>query len=347
MTSEQFPVGVIGAGSFGTAVANLLAENSPVLLFTRSPERAETMRNKRISSGQNLHEQVEVTESLQEVAERCYLIFPIIPSEYFADMLSVLKEHLRPDHILIHGTKGLYVEPGLEHFGLDAKLYRRQVLTMTELILRDTVVLRVGCIHGPNLSAEIARGLPAATVIGSHFDQVINEGKNALRSPRFQVYGSYDVLGIELAGVLKNILAIGSGMVRGLEMGENARALLMTRGLSELIHLGKILDIDPRAFLGLAGIGDIIATCSSPLSRNYSVGFRLAKGEKLKGIIESMEETAEGVHTVQIALGLANAYKVSTPIIAMLHRILFEDAPVGESLQRLMSYRISKDVDFL
>ncbi len=345
--SEQPPVGVIGAGSFGTAVSNLLAENSKVLLYTRSPERAEKMRRERSSGGQRLHDQVEITESLHEVADQCFLIFPIVPSENFAAMIGELAAFLRPDHLLIHGTKGLYVESGTDRLQSDSKLSRKHVLTMTELILRETVVLRVGCLHGPNLAYEIADGLPAATVIGSRFDEVINEGKQALRSGRFQVYGSYDVLGIELAGVLKNILAIGSGMVRGLELGENARALLMTRGLSELIHLGKILNIDPRAFLGLAGIGDIIATCSSPLSRNYTVGFRLAKGEKLENILESMEETAEGVHTVQVALGLANAYSVSTPIIAMLHRILFEDLPASDGLQRLMSYRISRDVDFI
>ena len=345
--SDQLPVGVIGAGSFGTAVSNLLAENGPVLLYSRNPERAASIRESRESSGQKLHDNIVVTESLQTIAQQCFLIFPIIPSEFFSEMLKGLSPYLRPDHLMIHGTKGLYVESGVDQLTLESKLSRHNVLTMTELILRETVVLRVGCIHGPNLAAEIAAGFPAAAVIGSRFDEVINEGKQALRYPRFQVYGSYDVLGIELAGVLKNILAIGSGMVRGLGMGENARALLMTRGLSELIHLGKMLDIDPRAFLGLAGIGDIIATCSSPLSRNYTVGFRLAKGEKLSEIMSTMEETAEGVHTVQIALAMANAYGLSTPIVGMLHRILFEDTPAAEGLKRLMSYRINKDVDFM
>jgi len=345
--SEQAPVAVVGAGSFGTAVANLLAENNNVLLYSRLPERVELMESSRSSAGQPLHERVAVTHSLKEIANRCFLIFPIVPSEHFSGMLAELSPYLRPDHFLIHGTKGLHVEPANLQLGLESRLKRHQVLTMSELILRETVVLRVGCLHGPNLASEIAQGLPAATVIGSRFDEVINEGKQALRSNRFQVYGSYDVMGIELAGVLKNILAIGSGMVRGLALGENARALLMTRGLSELIHLGKTLHIDPRAFLGLAGIGDIIATCSSPHSRNYTVGFRLAKGETLPQILDSMEEVAEGVHTVQVALALANEEGVSMPIIGMLHRILFEDAPVTESLQRLMSYRINRDVDFI
>lgn len=345
--SDPQPVGVIGAGSFGTAVANLLAENGPVWLYSRSPERAALIRQERTSSGQDLHERVEITESLQQIAQRCYLLFPVIPSEHFRTMLLGLSPYLRPDHILIHGTKGFHVDAGVDQLRSESKLLRSQVLTMSELILQETVVLRVGCIHGPNLASEIAEGFPAATVIGSRFDEVINEGKHVLRSPRFQVYGSYDVLGIELAGVLKNILAIGSGMIRGLKLGENARALLMTRGLSELIHLGKILQIDPRAFLGLAGIGDIIATCSSPLSRNYSVGFRIAQGEKLSDILSAMDETAEGVHTIQIALALGNAYHVSTPIISMLHKILFDGLPAADGLRRLMSYRINKDVDFL
>ncbi len=344
---QPTPVGVIGAGSFGTAVANLLAENGPVLLYTRRKGLAGRINAERRCAEQQLHPAVEATEDLDQVARDCYLLFPVVPSEAFAPMLEQLAPMLRPDHLIVHGTKGLHVAEAPEKWSADTKLDRSQVLTMTELVGQRTVVLRHGCLHGPNLAREIAEGMPAGAVLASRFDEVINAGKSRLRSDRFQVYGSYDVHGIELAGVLKNILALGSGMVRGLELGENARALYLTRGLSELIHLGQILDIDPRAFLGLAGIGDIIATCASPLSRNYTVGFRTAKGEALDQILADMEEPAEGVQTLRIALGLANRYGVAVPITGMLYRILFEGAPAGESLQRLMRYRINRDVDFM
>lgn len=341
---DRPPVGVIGAGSFGTAIANLLAENAQVRLYTRRPGAAEAMRRDRRSAGQALHAEVRPTEDLEALARDCFLLFLVVPSANFAALLDRLAPHLRPDHILIHGTKGLHVTVDGP---VPERLERDEVLTMTELIGQRTVVLRSGCLHGPNLAREIADGLPAATVVASRFDEVINEAKAHLRSDRFQVYGSYDVHGIELAGVLKNILAIGSGMVRGLELGENARALMLTRGLSELIHLGRILDIEARAFLGLAGIGDIIATCASPLSRNYTVGYRVAKGEALDTVLASMDEPAEGVHTIRVAAALAERHGVGMPIVGMLHRILFDGAPAAESLQRLMRYRIRQDVDFL
>lgn len=347
-SSELAPVAVLGAGSFGTAIANLLAENRAVLLYARRPEAADSMREQRSSAGQPLHEGVEICTDLQEICERSYCLYPIVPSAAFHLLLDKLRDFLRPDHMLIHGTKGLHLDEDawqdLEAYG---SIKPSRVLTMSELILRETVAVKVGSLQGPNLASEIAAGQPGATVLCSPFDQVINAGKSHLRGSRFQIFGSHDLRGIELAGVLKNILAIGSGIVRGLGMGENLRALFLTRGLSEIIYMSAQLGVEVRSFLGLAGIGDIIATCAGPQSRNYSVGFRLAKGEKLADILESMEEPAEGVQTLKIAMGLSKNLGLSTPIISILHRSLFKDLPVDQGLKMLMRLPVDRDVDFI
>ena len=184
-------------------------------------------------------------------------------------------------------------------------------------------------------------------MVASHFDEVIETGIRLLRTDRFQVYGSKDLIGVELCGVLKNIIAIASGALSGLGYGENARALLISRGMVEMIYLGRALGGNTEAFIGLAGVGDLVATCSTTLSRNFTVGHRLAKGEKLHQIIGSMEETAEGINTIKIARKLANFYKVRMPILDMLHKVLFENLTVEEALQYLMKYPFNVDIDFL
>ncbi|MFN0275800.1 MAG: NAD(P)H-dependent glycerol-3-phosphate dehydrogenase [Chitinophagales bacterium] len=346
--SDKESVGVIGTGSFGTVVANLLAENRHVYLYSRRKEFAEQAQNTRLIHQQNLHKNITVVNDLALVAKECFLLFPVIPSNNFKEVIRNMSSYLRPDHILIHGTKGLALKKkGKKRLQKKQKIAREKVMTMSELIRRETSVVRVGCIAGPNLAKEMQQHLPAATVIASRFDEVIHEGQKALKSSRFQVYASYDIEGVELAGVLKNILAIGSGICSGLHLGENARALLITKGLAEIIHLSKHLGAEEKSFLGLAGIGDIIATCSSPTSRNYTVGFRLAKGEKIQDILSSMEEVAEGVNTIKIAHGLANHYKVNCPIIKTLYEGIYSGLSIEAGLEYLMGYRFSMDVEFI
>ena len=343
---SEKPVGVIGAGSFGTAIANILAEKSKVLLYARNETVVSNIENQGMSSGQKLHENVSGTNQLQEIANQCDILFPIVPSSNFRSLIKDLSEYLHPYHILIHGTKGMDVSIPAE--GEQAtKLDRDQVKTMSEIIQDESLVVRVGCLAGPNLARELADLQPAATVVASHFDEVIEAGIRLLRNDRFQVYGSKDLIGVELCGVLKNIIAIASGALSGLGYGENARALLISRGMVEMIYLGRALGGNTEAFIGLAGVGDLVATCSSTLSRNFSVGFRLAKGESLAQIVDSMEETAEGINTIKIAKKLANFYKVRAPILEMLHKVLFENLTVEEALQYLMKYPFNVDIDFL
>lgn len=342
------PIGVIGAGSFGTAVANMLAENNEVLLYARSQETLEEMKIRKTGNERSLNARVNPTGNIQQLAEDCDIIFPVVPSANFRKMMQQISPYLHPYHILIHGTKGLDINLP-EHLSKESQLpvSRKFVRTMSEVIREESVVVRVGCLAGPNLAKELQDRQPAATVVASHFSEVINEGQRLLRNDLFQVYGSSDLIGIELCGVLKNIIAIASGALSGLGLGENARALLISRGMVEMIYLGKALGGNTEAFIGLAGVGDLVATCSSTLSRNYTVGYRLAKGNTLDDIINTMEETAEGVNTIRITKRLADYYKVRAPITQTLYKVLFKGMTIEEALQYLMRYPLNVDVDFL
>lgn len=342
------PVGVLGAGSFGTVIANLLAINQPVMLYSRRQEMVDAILATRTYNGREVHPNVQPTTDAAAVLANCLLVFPTVPSAFMRDLIQELSGSLRSDHILIHATKGLDVRGGRDLLNNPHHVFQRKdIRTMSEVILEESVVLRVGALAGPNLAGEIIIGKPAATVIASTFDEVIDMGRKALRSANFQVYGNHDITGVELSGVLKNAIAIGAGVLTGLEMGENARALLITKGLGEMIRLGQAMGSDTSAFFGLAGIGDLIATCNSPLSRNHTVGYRLAMGETLDNILASSQEVAEGINTIRIARHLGQQYDIRLPIINTLHAVLFEGFHPKDALSRLMSFSYGKDVDFL
>lgn len=339
------PYGVIGAGSFGTAIADLISENGEVLIYARKQDLVDSINNTHQHFGVTLKSNVRATSDLQEVAAKCRLIFPVVPSENFRAMMRIFGRYLKPYHILIHGTKGFDIlhRDGNEKRPMSAD----DVHTMSDVILQESVTLRVGCLSGPNLAGEILDGQPAATVIASNYTEVIETGKKALRSSRFQVFGSYSMRGAELAGALKNLIAIGAGIVGGKGFGHNTRALLISRGLIEMIYLGKALGGEPRPFLGTAGIGDLVATAASTKSRNYTLGYRLAKGESLAQIQENMEELAEGVRTLKLAKEIAETYKVHAPITKMLNRVVFHNFDIDKAIRLLIEYPYDVDVDFI
>ena len=343
------PVGVIGSGSFGTVVSNLLAENGPTILYSRRPEVVEEINKNRFYKGQQMHDDLSATDDVELICSSCDLIFPSVPSANFREMMQTFSPFLGPNHILIHCTKGFDIRlpEGKDLFDEGLKIKPKEILSMSEVILEESSVLRVGCLSGPNLSGEIANRHPAAAVIASKFDEVIALGQAAIRSKRFQIYGSRDIIGVELGGVLKNIMAIAAGGLSGMGYGQNALSFLISRGLSEIVRLGSALGAEPQAFLGLAGIGDLIATCTSPLSRNFTVGLRLAQGETLDYILETSEEVAEGVKTTRICKKLADSLGLKVPLITTIYNVLFKDLDVKEALQRLMEYRWGTDVDFL
>lgn len=342
-------IAVVGAGSFGTAVANILAENNKkVLLHARTPEKALLLQETRESSGCSLHDNIEVINDLERIGKTCEVIFPVVPSANFRSMMKELGPFLKPYHILIHGTKGfdLHVKDPSK-INSRNPLTREHVRTMSEVILEESSVVRVGCLAGPNLAKELSEKKPAASVVASHFNEVIRVGQNLLKNDRFLIYGSNDLIGIELCGILKNIIAVGAGTIGGLKLGENARALFVSRGLVEMVYIGKTLGGNAQAFLGLAGVGDLIATSASNLSRNYTVGYRLANGESIDAIIASMEEVAEGVKTIEIINKLAKSYKVRCPITETLYKIIRKEMTVNEAHTYFMKFPFRAEIDFI
>jgi len=341
------PVGVIGAGSFGTTVAYLLSYNTDVLLFSRNEETVRNINENNTWNSISLSPRIKATSDIQQITETCDLIFPVVPSSNFTEMITSFAPYLKPYHIMVHGTKGFGLKGINESDLTTARIDRSNVRTMSEIIMEESCVIRIGCLSGPNLAKEILNGQPAAAVIASRFDEVRKIGHMALDSKVFAVFGSEDIIGAELAGALKNVIAVASGVLGGLNMGKNIQSMLITRGLREMIYIGRALGAEARAFLGTAGIGDLIATATSENSRNYSFGLRLAQGETVQDIINSQTELAEGVRTTKIVQQIASNYKVNIPIMTILYKVLYEDFKIENAIDVLMRFPYDMDVDFL
>ena len=347
-SSKSKKIGVVGVGSFGTAIANMLAEKSEVMVYARKAEVVDEVNMSHSVWGREINPTIRATTDPSGLCRDCDILFFMVPSSGFLEVVRNFAPFLYPYHMIIHGTKGLALNLGKgESLETIQKLKRSQIWTMSEVILQETVAVRVGCLAGPNISKELSLGHPAATVIASKYNEVILEGQRLLRSERFQVYGNSDIIGVELSGVLKNIIAIASGALAGLGLGENAKGLLISRGMVEMVHLSKALGGSVQSVMGLAGVGDLVTTCNSVDSRNFTVGFRLAKGETLGQILATMDEVAEGINTVRIVDAFIKTAGIRAPITENLHRVLFEDLSISEALQALMKYPFSVDVDFV
>jgi len=340
------PVGVIGAGSFGTSIAKILSKNTDVYVFSRKEETTRRINEEHTNLGIKLKENIRGINDMKKLAEECDVIFPIVPSASFRTAIKSLSPFIKPYHIVIHGTKGLDVTD-YKMDELDKNINRSNVHTMSEIIVQETTALRVGCLSGPNLAKEILQNKPTATVIASRFDEVIHAGEGLLNTDTFHVFGTNDILGAEFAGAFKNAIAIGSGMLSGLEMGKNLQSILITRGLREMIFLAKALGADIKTFFGTAGIGDLVATTTSSNSRNFSFGRRIGEGEKASKVLATSQELAEGYRTVAIMNFLAIHYKIRLPIIKMIYSIIYEDFDPEKAIRFLIKYPYGVDVDFL
>jgi glycerol-3-phosphate dehydrogenase (NAD(P)+) len=345
--AQSFPPGVIGAGSFGLTMAMLLAKKQNVLVYVRSEEQEREMNETHQIRGTSFSSNINATSDISGFCEKVRLIFPAVPSKNFSSMIRDFSPYLRPSHLMIHCTKGFDIKSQEHENDVEVGESEFIIRTMSEVILEESAVRRVGCLAGPNLAKEIQEGFPTASVIASPYDELIEMGQHALNSDSFFVFGSHDMRGAELAGALKNIIALGTGMLDGRGLGKNIQAMLITRGLREMIYLGKAVGSDSRAFLGTAGIGDLIATATSSKSRNYSVGYRLGQGDKLDDILSEMDEVAEGIRTLKIAVTLAERYEVQVPIMRVLYRVVFEDFDITRAINYLMRYPFAPDVDFL
>ncbi|MEW6200953.1 MAG: NAD(P)H-dependent glycerol-3-phosphate dehydrogenase [bacterium] len=329
-------IGILGGGSWGTTLANLASRSGqPVRLWMRDTALADAINSTRMNEkywpGFKLGDTIHATADLKETADAACFIIIAVPSHAFRKIARDLGDHIGGDHILVHATKG---------FELDS------LKRMSEILKEETSARRIGALSGPNIAEEIINGHPAATVVASRYTEVIERAQAALVSDVFRVYGNRDLIGVEIAGALKNIMALCSGMLYGLNYGASSAAMLITRGIVEMQRLGIALGADALTFAGLSGLGDMIATCMSSLSRNYQTGFRLSKGEKLEDITKSLKRTVEGIRTTKVAHELARCTKVEMPIVQGAHAILYENADITKALQFLMTRRAGYEIDF-
>jgi len=295
--------GLLGGGSWGTTVASLIARNAPVKIWARCEETVreinESHRNSRYLPGAVLNSKLVATGSIEEAVAGCDVLVMGIPSQHFRAVLQQASEFLRPWVPVISLTKGL--EAGTS-------------MRMSEIIEEVIPGHPVGVLTGPNLAREIIAGQAAASVIAMEDDIIVRALQRLFHSGLFRVYSNTDLVGCELGGVLKNVIAIAVGMSDGQGAGDNTRSALITRGLAEITRLGVAMGGRPETFAGLAGMGDLIATCTSPQSRNRHVGYELGKGRSLDEIISEMLMVAEGVKSTPTVVALGERYGVEMPI---------------------------------
>jgi len=326
-------VAVIGAGAWGTTLALILARAEPVILLAHSAETVDrinlTHRNQKRLPGIELPASVQVTAEPGALASATDLVIVAVPSAYLRETLSIVRSFIAPTADILSVVKGL--ENGT-------------LLRMTEVIAEAGGIdlRRIAALSGPNLSFEIARGKPASAVVASLDQAVGNRIVARLGRREFRLYTNPDVLGVELCGALKNIIAIAAGAADGLGFGDNGKAGLITRGLAEMTRLGIAVGANPLTFAGLAGIGDVVATCGSKLSRNHLLGGELANGRPWGEIEGVLPGVAEGAYTVDAALALAKRHGVEMPIAQEVHNALFEGKSVQRCLIDLLA-RESKD----
>lgn len=321
-------VGVIGSGAWGTTLAILLAKkNIATTLWEHHPERATDIQQQRENilflPGFHFPDALCVTSSLADAASNKDMLLIVTPSQRLRENIRQLAPYLNAETLLVNASKGIEI----------ATLKRMSEVLIEEL---PHAKERVATLSGPNLSREVAQEKPTAAVVASNTHEVAVRIRTLLTTTCFRVYTSRDMIGIELGGALKNIIAIGAGIIEGLGYGENAKAAFITRGLAEISRLGIAAGANPLTFAGLAGMGDLVATCASPLSRNHQLGRRLAAGEELPAILRSTRSVAEGVSTTQAALQLAARHHVEMPIAEQLSLILFEELDPQKAVPELM-----------
>jgi len=329
MRQSRSRVAVIGTTIWGTTLAIMLSRKGlTVSLWARTEAEAKKLNRERQNAirlpGFSFPEKLRATASLVEALDKAGLVIFAVPSQEMRHNVRLASEYLDSSMLILSVAKGLEVE---------------STKRMSQVISEEIAARfhrNICVLSGPNLSKEIACGLPAVTVVAADKAAVAAKAQKIMAMPLFRVYTNTDVVGVELGGALKNIIALAAGMVDGLEYGNNTKAGLITRGLAEITRLGVAAGANPLTFAGLAGLGDLVATCSSPLSRNRHVGQELAKGRDLKGILSSMTGIAEGITTTVAALKLAEELDVEMPIAEQVFRVLFKGLDVRQAVSELM-----------
>lgn len=327
-------VGLLGGGSWGTTIASITARNSPTIMWARDTETVEQInkyhRNEKYLAGLQLNDTLKATHSIKKAVEDADVIVMGIPSQSFRHVLEEAKPHIRPWVPIVSLSKGL--EQGTR-------------MRMTQIIESMMPGHPAGVLTGPNLAKEILQGQAAASVIAMVDRNIATALQNVFRSGLFRVYTNNDVVGCEIAGALKNVIAIAAGMGDGAGAGDNTRAAIITRGLAELTRLGVCMGGHFTTFAGLAGMGDLIATCTSTLSRNRYVGVQLGKGRTIEEIVAEMSMVAEGVKTCSVVVELAKEYNIEMPISEEVYRVVNDGYSVRDAFKGLLRSKIGSEAD--
>lgn len=336
--NNELKVGVIGGGSWGTALAHLAGDKGHAVdLWVFEPEvklQIETLReNQTFLPGVTLSDNLTATNDIVTAAKGKDLVLVVVPSHVMRQVTKQLSEHLSPHTIVVSASKGIENETHLTMTGIMGET----LLT----VLPD----RIGVLSGPSFANEVARKIPTAITVASMHKPTADFVQQALATPFFRVYTIDDMVGVELGGAVKNVIAIAAGAIDGLGLGLNTRAALITRGQTEIRRLGLHMGAQPRTFTGLAGIGDLVLTCTGDTSRNHTVGKRIGQGERLADILADMQMVAEGVKSAKSVYNLSLKLGVEMPICHAVYRVLYEEMPPREGLFALMTRDLKYELD--
>jgi glycerol-3-phosphate dehydrogenase (NAD(P)+) len=334
-------IAVIGAGSWGTALTKPIADlGQTVSLWAHSKDHVEelkkTRQNKTYLPGYTLAETITPVSELKEAVEGHKIIIMVVPSHVFREVFTGVEPYLDKEAYVVSASKGIEND---------------SLLTMTQVI-EDVLSssakasdrnITTGVLSGPSFAKEVAAGIPTAVTVASHNKEAAAYIQKALSTHLFRVYAATDVIGLELGGALKNIVAIGAGICDGLGYGTNTRAALITRGLAEISRLGVSMGADPLTFSGLGGLGDLVLTCTGDLSRNRMVGLKLGQGKTLEVILSEMNMVAEGVKTTRSAWNLARKVGVEMPILEQVYQVLYQDKPCKDAVRDLLGRSLKEE----
>jgi glycerol-3-phosphate dehydrogenase (NAD(P)+) len=331
-------IAVVGAGSYGTALAKLLADKGHRLtLWCRRPEHADTIaatrENQTYLPGFRLPATVTVTADLAAAVRGKAMVVAVTPSHVAREVLAAAAADLDPGVLVVNAAKGL------EEGTLD------RIDQIYDEILPTAVAERATFLSGPTFAKELAQRLPSAIVVASRSRAAAETVQAELATDRFRVYTSDDVIGVQIGGALKNVVAIAAGISDGLDFGNNGRAALITRGLAEITRIGVKLGANPLTFAGLSGLGDLVLTCAGELSRNRRVGLAVGRGQKLADVVAEMRMVAEGVKTTRVAYELAKKIGVAAPIVDFMYGVLYLDRPARDAIAQLMGRALKDERD--
>ena len=326
---------VVGAGAWGTALADLLARNGhDVKLWAFEPDVVESINkrheNARFLAGHRLAAEIDALNDVQETVDDAELVVFATPSHVLRSIARLAVKALPDEAPLVVATKGIE---------------KNTLSLMTEVVEQEASTATVVALSGPSFATEVVSRQPTAVVVASEDESAAEYAQRAFSSPYFRAYTHTDVIGVELGGALKNVMAVATGIADGLGLGFNARAALVTRGLAEMTRLGVALGAEQSTFAGLAGLGDLVLTCTGSLSRNRTVGVELGKGKQLDDVLRGKETVAEGVAAAQSARELALREGVEMPIVDAVNRVLFEGQPARSAIGELMTRELRAEVD--